>query len=58
MKAARTPTTTATIMSAFHLMFFLTISNFGRKGSARKQGEQINIIQVNLVQWKKTMEVD
>ena len=58
MKAARTPTTTAIIMSAFHLMFFLTTSNFGRKGSARKQGEQINIIQVNLVQWKKTMEVD
>ena len=58
MKAARTQTTTATIMGAFHLMFFFSTSNFGRRGSARKQGEQINIIQVYLVQWKKTIEVD
>ena len=44
MKAARKPTTTATIMSVFNLVFFSTSSNFGRLGSARKQVKQINII--------------
>ena len=58
MKAARRPTTTATTMSAFHLVFVFTSSSFGRKGSARQQGETINMIEVILVQWKKTMEVD
>ena len=53
-KASTTPTT----MSAFHLVFVVTSSNFGLKGSAREQGERINIIEVILVQWEKAMEVE
>lgn len=34
IKAARKPTTTATIMSALHLVFVFASSSFGRKGSA------------------------
>ena len=56
MNAARTPPTTATTMSAFHLVFVFTSTSFGRKGSARQQGERINIIEFILVQWEKTME--
>ena len=43
---------------AFHLVFVVTSSNFGLKGSAREQGERINIIEVILVQWEKAMEVE
>ena len=50
MNAARRPPTTPTIMSAFHLVFVVTSSHFGLKGSAREQGERINIIEVILVQ--------
>lgn len=46
----------ATTTSAFHLVFVFTSSSFGRKGSARQQGERINIIEFILVQWEKTME--
>ena len=56
MNAARRPPTTGTTMSAFHLVFVFTSSSFGRKGSARQQGERINIIEFILVQWEKTME--
>ena len=58
MNAARRPPTTPTTMSAFHLVFVVTSSNFGLKGSAREQGERINIIEVILVQWEKAMKVD
>ena len=37
MNAARRPPTTPTTMSAFHLVFVVTSSNFGLKGSAREQ---------------------
>lgn len=46
----------ATTTSAFHLVFVFTSSSFERKGSARQQGERINIIELILVQWEKTME--
>ena len=58
MNAARRPPTTPTTMSAFHLVFVVTSSNFGLKGSAREQGERINIIEVIIVQWEKAMEVE
>ena len=56
MRTARRTITTGTVMSALHLVFVFPSSDFGRKGSARQQGERINIIEFILVQWEKTME--